>query len=207
MPVPSNILEQPIFFEVIEGVNDSKVKSQFDEYLKVAKYTPVESTEYIEIFDGVMKIVKNFYNSGIYAGYAKIQSYASIVGPSFMGKTQFAFSLARAFKVFYVNFSKQSELQTVYKAFDGISSIFKRLLQKDCETLESTPKRLDSDKLTFTDAFDIQFLTIGFIWESIAYSFKYDPSKSEWFELYLEPRKLQFKAMSIAEYLVNLSNI
>ena len=204
IPVPSNAPIQSIFFDEIEGVTDSKVKSQFDEYLKVAKYTSVESPEYKEIFDGIIEIVKNFYISGIDAGSAKIQSFASIVGPSFMGKTQFAFSLARAFKVFYVNFSKKGELQPIYKAFEIMSDIFISHLFDDCDTLESKIKRLDSDKLS-SDAFDIQLLTIGFIWNLVEHSLEYDPSKSEWFEYYLKPREFQFKAMSIGEYLVNLS--
>ena len=207
VPVPSNIQEQPTNFEEIVAVTDSKVKYRFDEYQKVAKYCPVESPEYEEIFDDIMKIVENYYIPGIDTSFAQIQSFASIVGPSFMGKTQFAFSLARLFKVFYVNFSNDKNNQDVYKAFVGISNKFKRLLLKDCETVKSKINCLDSDKLSSPDAFDIQLLTIGFIWEFIEHSLKYDPSNSEWFEYYLQPRKLQFKAMSIGEYLVNLSNI
>ena len=193
--------------EEIVAVTDNAAKAKFDEYQKVAKYTPVESPEYKKISEGIMKIVEDYYKSEINVDYAEIQSYASIVGPSFMGKTQFAFSLARTYKVFYVNFSDASNKQSVYKAFDGVSSKFKRLIYKDCEKLNAMGIGLDTNELASSEAFDIKLLTIGFIWALIENSMNYDPSKSEWFEFYLEPRKLKCKAMSIGEYLVNLSNL
>ena len=189
----------------IFAVTDSKVKSQFDEYQKVAKYCPVESPEYKEIFDGIKEIVENYYISDINSGFAKIQSYASIVGPSFMGKTQFAFSLARAFKVFYVNFSTVSNKQNIYKAFDEISSIFIRFLFKDCEMLKKMNQSLDSSRLA-RDSLKIELKTVGFLWYLLEYSMTYDPSKSEWFEYYLKPREFQYKPMSIYQYLTKLSN-
>ena len=123
-----------------------------------------------------------------------------------MGKTQFAFSLSTLIQGFYVNFSNIDEMQTVYKAFNGISSRFKRFLFKDCEKLNAMRLGLDSNELSSSEAFDIKLLTIGFIWNLVEHSMEYDPAKSEWFEYYLKPRKFQFKAMSIGEYLVNLSN-
>ena len=191
----------------IVAVTNKDAKAKFDEHQKVAKYCPVQSPEYKNISECIMRIVEDYYTSEINADYAEVQAYASIVGPSFMGKTQFAFSLARTYKVFYVNFSDASNKQSVYKAFDGVSSKFKRFLYKDCEKLNAMGIELDTNELASSEAFDIKLLTIGFIWTLIENSMNYDPSKSDWFKFYLEPRKLKCKAISVGEYLVSLSNI
>ena len=209
VPVRSNVPVQPTNFEKIVAVTNINVKSRFDEYQKVAKYTPVASPEYKEIFDGIKEIVENYYKADINSGLAKIRSYASIVGPSFMGKTQLAFALARAFKVFYVNFSRQDEhheIQKVYQAFENMSGMFMKRLNNDCAMLNNMGKKLDSSLLAH-DSLDVELNTVGFLWYLLDYSMKYDPSKSDWFEYYLKPRNFQCKPMSINQYLTKLSNI
>ena len=61
--------------------------------------------------------------------------YAAIVGPSFMGKTQSAFTLAHIMNVFYVNFASilANDLpqQEIYSPFEKISSIFESCLDFD----------------------------------------------------------------------------
>jgi hypothetical protein len=93
-----------------------------------------------------------------------------------MGKTQFAFSLARLFKVFYVNFSVDDSKQKVYKAFD---STFKDVLWNDCGKLGSLGKELDSNFLASRKVLDIKLETIGLLWYLLDYSMNYIRADSE----------------------------
>ena len=157
-----------------------------------------------------MELVQEFYATEFSVDFAEIHPFASIVGPSLMGKTQFAFSLARLYPVIYVNFSEEYMNQEVYAAFDHISGMFKILLKLDCISLKDTKISIDSNKIK-RHAFDLKLGVIGYIWALITYSIEFDGFKnssvsdSNWFEYYLRPRTFNFEAMSIREYLQNLS--
>ena len=215
VPVPSNIPVQPTNpeapnsdeFELeIAPVTNQVAKAKFDEYQQIAKYTNIQTPEFQTISKGINDLVGEFYNQEINATTANVRAFASIVGPSLMGKTQFAFTLARAFKLFYVNFSPRGvNQQDVYKAFDKMSFKITSIVDEDLAKLGNGKYVLNSDNLA-TRCVNIKLKTIGLLWYLMEDSTKYDPEKSEWFEYYLRPRTFKCKPMSIFEYLVNLSN-
>lgn len=184
---------------------DSPEKAKYNGYIQVAKFTDVNSSEFTEIAQGILRLVKEFYRKTIIPRTAKIYSFASIVGPSLMGKTQFAFSLARKYKVFYVNFSGKQDQQEVYQAFDSMSSEIISILYDDCSRLRRLRVELDSHVLASPRVFNLKMKIIGFLWYLIEYSMIYD-GNTEWFDFYLKPRKFQYSSMSISEYLSKLSN-
>ena len=212
VPVPSNVHVQPTNpeadeFELeIAPVTNLVAKAKFDEYQQVAKYTNIQTPEFQTIAKGINDLVGEFYSSKIDVTSADVHAFASIVGPSLMGKTQFAFTLARAFKLFYINFSPRGgNQQDVYKAFDKMSFKIISIVSEDRAKLGNADRTLNSDNLA-TSCVNIKLKTIWLLWYLMEDSTKYDPEKSEWFEYYLRPRTFKCKPMSILEYLVNLSN-
>lgn len=64
--------------------------------------------------------------------------YAALIGPSFMGKTQTAFTLSHVMNVIYVNFmgsdtteSSSNADQPIYKHFEKFSSLFFKAVEQD----------------------------------------------------------------------------
>lgn len=184
--------------------------TKFNEYLQVARFVDTDSQVFKEIFEGIMNLVSEYYSQNFDNQIAKIQPFASIVGPSFMGKTQFAFVLARVYPVFYVNFASKNFPQEVYEAFDGISQNIKTVILEDFVILNAAGIGLESDQLA--SSLILKLRTIGFIWELILYSLEFDAfgeneSDSDWMKFYLEPRTISYKSMNILEYLGKLSNL
>ena len=81
-------------------------------------------------------------------------SYAAIVGPSFTGKTQTAFTLSHLMDVFYVNLVSVKEssedlqsfgpslggYQQIYTEFKPISKLFNKVLEKDISEQDLSPE-------------------------------------------------------------------
>ena len=94
-----------------------------------------------------------------------------------MGKTQFAFSLARVSPVFYVNFAPPELMQNIYGAFYNISSAFTNCLFHDVDALRSLNLSLDSDCLILL-ARDTKLETIGLLWEFVMYSTEFNADEA-----------------------------
>lgn len=147
-----------------------------------------------------------------FAKPTKIHSYAAIVGPSSMGKTQLAFILAVDRPVFYINFADGCGLQEIYKVFHRLSDHIREVLKSDAEALIKLKAEKDvttmKKKEPETDAdydsyFESKFLSenknfrlkiIGFIWKMVEYSteFDFESSNGEWFNHYLKKRTMNF---------------
>ena len=185
------------------------IKDDFHQYIEIAKYNDLNECLFKKIYTEIYKITEKFYSSPINPSSPKVHSFASIVGPSLMGKTQFAFSLARAFPVFYVNFSTSYFMQTIYQALKSTSQAFIRCLSKDVATFTNNYEdtRFDSVFLAVS-ALDIELETIGLLWEFVKYSteFEFDGT-SEWFEYYVSTRIINLEKMSMKNYLKNLSKL
>ena len=94
-----------------------------------------------------------------------VLSFASIAGPSLMGKTQFAFSLAREFPVFYVNFAPIVHIQPIYFAFNSVSYSFELSLLRDISELNSAKLPFDSDTISrYINELNMKLVTIGLLW-------------------------------------------
>ena len=177
--------------EIEESLDpDSPEKAKYNEYVQVAKFTDVDSPEFDVITQGIMQDRKTNAN----------RTFATIFGPSLMGKTQFAFSLARKYKVFYVNFSGKQDQQEVYQAFDSMSSEIISILFDDCSVLGN---KLESGVLGLKR--NVKLKIIGFLWYLIEYSMEHDGNNMDWFDYYLKPRRFQYTSMSINGFFTKLS--
>lgn len=122
-----------------------------DEYLSVGK--TLENDEVTQRLLEQITRLANTNNGGI-------SMYSAIIGPSFMGKTQTAFTLSCIINVIYVNFIPTCtqgpiiKLQKIYELFKGIEEIFKMVIYKD-ETklkrakLDTTAESIKNSKLSF----------------------------------------------------------
>jgi hypothetical protein len=105
--------------------------------------------------------------------------YASIVGPSFMGKTQTAFILSHHMTVFYVNllstFKKGDvTLQPIYNETAEFSRLFLRTIKADMELLEREKIVSNAHDLLGSN---IAFETLGLLFVLI-YDQKLNPNLS-----------------------------
>ena len=183
------------------------VRNEFHQYIEIARHNNLNERIFKKILTDIFKITEKFYTCEIDPSSPNLHSFASIVGPSLMGKTQFAFSLAQICPVFYVNFSSSFLMQKIYKALRSVSSAFTNCLANDVAMLKKNKRkfRFDSDYLA-RRALEIKLQTIGLIWEFVMYSteFKFNGT-SEWFEYYVRARSINLKMMSIQNYLQKLS--
>lgn len=191
--------------EIGENTDASK---HFHQYLQVANYTDLDDPLFKELTGCILDLNKEFYEHYVNYSRPKISSYASIVGPSLMGKTQFAFSLARVCPVFYVNFASIPAIQHINEAFGRISIYFMNLLSDDIEVLQKEIKSLNSDDI-LDKASNIELKTIGFLWELVKYSTEFNEfdheSDSDWFTHYIKSRVFTCEKMTFEKYLQNLS--
>lgn len=138
-----DLMNPTVFIENIFGMDEkSDYASIFQQYLDIAADTDFIDPLFKCLNENILKLTDNVYNANIDPEIPPILSYTSIVGPSFMGKTQFAFSLARLCPVFYVNFLLATDTQSIYKAFFSISDAFRKCLRDDIRKLEDKIKSL-----------------------------------------------------------------
>jgi hypothetical protein len=112
-------------------------------------------------------------------GDGETSYYASIVGPSFMGKTQTAFILSHHMTVFYVNLLSTFDrgdvsLQPIYKETSRFSLLFFRTIKADMELLER--EKVVSNAHDLLDS-NIAFETLGLLFVLI-YDQKLNPNLS-----------------------------
>ena len=182
-----------------------EVINDFNQYIEIAKYNDMNEHVFKTISNEIYDITNQIYSNEIDPDRRQVYSFASIVGPSLMGKTQFAFSLARAFPVFYVNFAPAEFLQNIYEAFNSISSSFKDCLLNDVKLLDNIGIRYDSDCLVDV-AREIKLETIGLLWEFVKYSTEFD-NRCDWFKFYVSSRTVNLEKFSVKDYLQKLSKI
>lgn len=140
---------------------------QATEFLTVYEYLDVgEELKEDEVTKRLIRQVKDLHNSGNFRN-RYISMYSAIIGPSFMGKTQTAFTLACTdVNVIYVNFLptlKQGykASQDIYMVFEGIAKLFKSAMQHDEFSLKL--KNLDRSAENILHSL-LSFRTLGLIY-------------------------------------------
>ena len=167
------------------------------------------SNDYFEILDEYLDVGEALKNdevtgrlleqiSKLHTEANPISMYTAIIGPSFMGKTQTAFTLSCLINVIYVNFiptvSKFSnnESQPIYMLFEGISRLLKKAIQRDELKLKKAELDKTAEELKVSN---ISFQTLGLIY------------------LLLRTRKIreaeyaQDQVFSVKDWLVEIVNI
>ena len=138
----------------------------------------------------------------------------SIIGPSFMGKTQLAFTLSFHLKVIYVNLSTLSRNfedfrtdQEIYRPFINISRIFDQLVKKDIE-INDDPEFLFNAGNLIAEKKNLELYTIGLIFWLIKLPQTQPNIRSEdWMNFYSGIRGGLIEKLSVQDFNKRISGI
>lgn len=174
-------------------------------YMNISKRADLDSAESIELKNLIAEIVNAQFITGHFTAPERPFPYIAFIGPSFTGKTQQAFNLARERPVFYVTFSPRSYgLQDIYKPFVHVSHAFISHLQEDSEMLKDLSINLDATSLFYNQ--QVKLNTIGLIWRFIQLSQKFEFDESEnWMEFYVKGRGISFEPLSLSMFWAKMS--
>ena len=130
--------------------------------------------------------------------------FASIVGPSFMGKTQTAFTLSHKINVIYVNLMAtvleidDPNNQPIYEPFKQFSDLFREAITKDSTSLEAANLDTRGEDLTH---FREGYYTLGLLYLLIrSYSLKMDQSVENRFLERINMKKALIPAFNVSEF-------
>jgi hypothetical protein len=189
----------------------SPYKKSFDQYTQLAMSFELKDPELESIVANILDPVKFIFRNGTFLKPDYVHHYSAIIGPSFMGKTQFSFILARTHPVFYFNFFLDRESpQDIYCCFSSYSDEILKVITIDTEILSKTVNfsRLSESENLFHKK-NLKLFTIGFIWSLIEHSMKFDFSKNDgnWFNHFLENREVSYTALSLNEFYDKMGKI
>ena len=195
------VLSMLVHVHHVRGINwpkDSNEYAAWIRYIVTANCANLDSIEFLALKAKIDSLARALFDNNFFPSAAA--PYIAIVGPSFMGKTQTAFNLARDRPVFYANFASNNvDLQHIYKSFVQISYIFKTCLADDIAVF--VKKQLEvSTSVLIAERF-IKLKTIGLIWHLIVLSQTFDWNGNEsWFEFYVKERDLVFEPLSLSMF-------
>jgi hypothetical protein len=138
-----------------------------------------------------------------------IAYYAAIIGPSFMGKTQTAFTLSHCMTVLYINLPigsrKEVQLkinQDIYKAFFSFSTILNRIIAEDLHELELTGEDFNASDF-YNEAHQIMpFKILGLIFSLIKLKMlRADINIFEWYKSIVDIERVWIPSMTIETFL------
>lgn len=175
-------------------------------YITTAERCDLNSPEYIELKNTIDLVVRDLFsgNEQHYQPPRSAKPYLTIVGPSFMGKTQTAFNLARERPLFYVNFSNTNARQYIYRPFVNISSYFIACLAHDYAIFADMSVNVDTEDLLLKS--DVKLKTIGLIWHFISISLDFDfNGPVSWFEFYLQEHNITFEPLNLLKFWEKMS--
>ena len=198
-----------VYSDTIYHINlDDNEALALRKYITTAERCDLNSPEYIELKNAIDLVVRDIFsvsgNEQQYQPPRSAKPYLTIVGPSFMGKTQTAFNLARERPLFYVNFSNTNARQYIYRPFVNISSYFIACLAHDYAIFAGMSVNVDAEVLLLN--LDVKLKTIGLIWHFISISLDFDFNGSvSWFEFYLQEHKITFEPLSLSMFWEKMS--
>ena len=129
--------------------------------------------------------------------------FIAIIGPSYMGKTQLSFDLAKSNPVIYFNFCTNSSTQKIYSAFDDVSNEMSNCLEADSHLIKgpsdfgpSTGTLLDSKNRT------VCYKSLGFLLSLLEYAsvFDFNDSDASWMDRYVNSGPLVYSEITIQEF-------
>ena len=191
------------------------VKKDLEMYLKIGRLVSNENdNETLGIIQVIRGLVSEFYDpvdkKYVYNDFPS--TYAAIIGPSFMGKTQFAFTLACSNPVFYFNLISSTRTQNIYKAFSKISGSMRDYLEYDEQCLKHVNEGSEHFEEDIFDSIflrksNLSFKSVGFIWALIVQTLKYNwtNSEKEWLQFYLEIEMLTFESITLVDFSSRMS--
>lgn len=165
----------------------------------------IEKGKYLKKLDHTVKLKEEL--ASLRCGRSSY--YCALIGPSFMGKTQTAFTLSHLMNVFYVNFSgtlcaSRFTEQRIYRAMKPLSHFFLRTIGSDINNLKylETPNGGIGFFLTRSSGND-KFETLGLIftllkWKSIHPELDNDPEA--WFMSFWKMENIVIQPLSIVTF-------
>lgn len=205
-------LEAANVAENISNLEMEKENQTVYDYIDLARYCDIDSEEFKQIFNRIMDPVAKVFKDGTFTRPSNVSHYSAIIGPSFMGKTQFSFILARKNPVFYFNFCADGSIsrQKVYCVFEPYTRHVREILNQDMETIMksrtvSSQSVFDSEHIFMHKK--LKLFIIGFIWSLIEYSMEFDFSMDDgkWFYHYLEKISTTYSSLSLEDFYKNMS--
>jgi hypothetical protein len=189
----------------------SPFKESLDQYTQLAMCFELKDPELEVIVDNILDPVKTIFRNGTFKKPRNVHHYSAIIGPSFMGKTQFSFILARIHPVFYFNFFVERENpQNIYSCFNSYSDELLNILSLDTGILSKTDSSSElSESENLFHKKDLKLFTIGFIWSLIEHSMEFDFSRNDgkWFNHFLETREVSYIALSFNDFYDKMGKI
>ena len=205
-------------FSLSENPKIDLFKNDYPAYKEVSKVIASSSDSAIleniqSIIDDISKPMRR--NIELNSGTVSFEGvpFIAVVGPSFMGKSQLAFTLSASQPVIYLN---PTSGQNVYCSFLPISQKMYSLLSED---LLKLPLGQDTEfvdvELLLRDAGyknrQIPFKSLGFLFALIEKAilfdgFDSDKSEKYWFDEYTEISYLKYSDLSIVEFIAKFSN-
>ena len=175
----------------IDGLKYST--SELDNYLNVGQ--ALKDDEVTQLF---IEEIERLHLDGF-----DVSPFMSIVGPSYMGKTQTAFTLSHRIDLIYVNLSTTfaNDTQKIYALFKGLAEIFSSCIEDDIFYLKSV-------KIS-TDAEDIQrlkcpFKTLGFIYVLFRMRMLKNAPIKDWFLDIINIDETMVPCLTIKEFMLKL---
>lgn len=165
----------------------------------------IEKGKYLKTLDLTVKLKEEL--ASLRRGRSSY--YCALIGPSFMGKTQTAFTLSHLMNVFYLNFSgilgdSRFTEQRIYRAMKPLSHFFLTTIKSDINHLKylETPNGGIGFFLNRSSESD-KFETLGLIftllkWRSIHPELDNDPEA--WFMSFWKMENIVIQPLSIATF-------
>ena len=130
-----------------------------------------------------------------------VSHFTSIVGPSFMGKTQAAFTLAHLVTVLYVNFTSiraTVQEQQIYEPFSAFSDIFAMAIESD---INSTGFANTNRSATQFSGFNSPLKTVGLMYVLLRYKqISLEVTVNQWFQTLTSISSIVIPSMNIIEF-------
>lgn len=207
LDVMKQLVKKYDFTAKIKALNrNSADYKALDQYCKVSKSFNLSLEGHSELVGKIKIIVDDVFKEGMFKVPSNPHNFIALVGPYYFGKTQSAFNLSRQNPIFYVNFkSGKKGVQAIYHAFNQISELFKQVLTHDLSTLAT--KSFKPEISSLFDFRRIEYKTVGLLWSLVELSqqFDWNDSSKSWFKFYLAEREIEYDAMSVFNFWLNMS--
>ena len=185
-------------------VFDEDTLQAFDKYRSISKKIgDAENMPILEKIKSRIELLGKKRSAYVFALEEFVYPFIAIIGPSFMGKTQLAFNIARTNPVLYMNFKKGGSRQHVYRRFLPISNELGSCLSDDLKKIQGRDDYGVAMSIILSDKnIGIKFKSVGFIFALLerASTFDFNVEDADWMDFYVKSGPLVYSALTLNEY-------
>jgi hypothetical protein len=194
-------LESHLGVEFFSSYSDSLLKSYHVMAKEIKKDAIANASTSGKIMANIQKSINEVNRSD------SVIAFNVVVGPTLMGKTQLAFTLALDQPIIYINFASKND-ESAYDAFSHISNEFKKLLKADFEIFsrfEMDESGKSKHEIRFNN---LKYWTFGFLLAiyriSSAVTFN---DQFNWMSFYVKLKSFVFQRISTDTFIREIRNI